>query len=686
MTEAAVDTHTPRVIRRGVRPGPAENAPAGNGRALTPMASLRAHARLAAGAAAVVLAAGLPYAYIKGRPQYQATAVIQVAPRFAATLTGADDKELELQSNTQYREFVQQQVRSINRYDIVDTALTALTAQGVPWARPTETHTQSVERLQWSLDIKPVPDTYLIQISQSGDEREPLAPIVNTVVATFLATAKREELYDSDDRIQQLEQELKQIEPQLNSLLIRRTGVAADLGVTTFNENTRNPYDELLLAARAVLATARSRRADAEARASAIDATTRKEGDAALAAAADEFVSHDSGLAALKSGLYQRRTVLLAKESGLAADYPGRAAIDQELHEIDADITAATTKLRQEFEAMIRAQRESELFASRRAERDAEAQVDLVSSQSRSFAAKYQDAVILGGEIDRLRKRQGAIADRIDFLRLETQAPGYFRLITPARLPETPVSGGRKKLGAVVLAVALIVGAAVAIGRDYFDSRIQTAGEVAALAGFPPIGVVARPALNGAAADDGLGRAAGALLRDRRAFDTRVITCTSAADAATSGAVAAALATDLHNRGLSVLLLRTADAVPTSPADPTFAALLDGAPMPTSHRGLIDAAAGPDLRRALAVDGAFERLLGTAATHVDVVLVAAPALDGSAGALPLAAHADLVLLVAEAGRTTRRQFRAALGELDVLQPAAVGTVLVTVGGSSTRTA
>ena len=51
---------------------------------------------------AVIAAAGLPFAWIKGKPLYYTEAVIFISPRFLKNLQ--DDKELEMQSNSQYRE------------------------------------------------------------------------------------------------------------------------------------------------------------------------------------------------------------------------------------------------------------------------------------------------------------------------------------------------------------------------------------------------------------------------------------------------------------------------------------------------------------------------------------------------------------------------------------------------------
>ena len=122
---------------------PAQNfAPAGAsavrpvpGRKIDPLRSLRAHAGLAILIFAAILLAGFSLALKKGKHSYSTQAVIYISPRFLKNLD--DDKEFELQSNSQYREFVQQNVRTIDRYDIVEEAVKRLGKEKHLWQRPT---------------------------------------------------------------------------------------------------------------------------------------------------------------------------------------------------------------------------------------------------------------------------------------------------------------------------------------------------------------------------------------------------------------------------------------------------------------------------------------------------------------------------------------------------------------------
>jgi hypothetical protein len=101
----------------------------------------------------MLIAAGiaLPAAWILGTPTYAATAVIYVSPRFVSNL--AEGGEQRFESATQYRDYVQQNARTINRFDIVLEALKRLGPLNADWVRPGETMERAATRLQTALVI-----------------------------------------------------------------------------------------------------------------------------------------------------------------------------------------------------------------------------------------------------------------------------------------------------------------------------------------------------------------------------------------------------------------------------------------------------------------------------------------------------------------------------------------------------
>ncbi len=68
---------------------------------IKPLLSLKRHYRISIILFFLVLIAGSPMVWIKGKSTYSAEAIFQVAPRYMKNLES--DSEVELQSNSQYR-------------------------------------------------------------------------------------------------------------------------------------------------------------------------------------------------------------------------------------------------------------------------------------------------------------------------------------------------------------------------------------------------------------------------------------------------------------------------------------------------------------------------------------------------------------------------------------------------------
>ena len=94
------------------------------GRGIKPLLSLRKHYRVSLVIWLLVVLVGIPVAWIKGQSYYSAESVFQVAPNYMKTL--ATDKEVEFQSNSQYREFVNHLSNTVRRYDVIERALKKL--------------------------------------------------------------------------------------------------------------------------------------------------------------------------------------------------------------------------------------------------------------------------------------------------------------------------------------------------------------------------------------------------------------------------------------------------------------------------------------------------------------------------------------------------------------------------------
>ena len=125
-------------------------------------------------------------------------------------------------SMEQYREYVQQNVKTINRFDIILDALKRLGGLQSTWVKPNESLERAASRLQGALVIEAVPDTYQITITLDGKRKAGLAELVNSVADTYLEKAKAEEFFGSNQRVQSLLDDRARLQKEIADKQARR--------------------------------------------------------------------------------------------------------------------------------------------------------------------------------------------------------------------------------------------------------------------------------------------------------------------------------------------------------------------------------------------------------------------------------------------------------------------------------
>ncbi len=686
MTDAPQEKWSPQpAVATVAGKGVVSTAP---GRGINPVLSWKRHKGLALAIFVIVLGAGAPVAWMMGKPAFYTEAAIRVSSRFLKNLNS--DQELELQSNSQYREFVQQQIYTINRFDIVSEALQRLGDKRRLYQLPAENDRRATERLARELSIKPVPDSYLITIGLEGSKAEGLADVVNSVVTTYLEHAKTEELYGADQRRENLNQERDRLRQELKTLFDRRTALGQEIGVTTFSGTLLNPYDQLLFKSKDALENARRERIQAEAKLNALEKKLEANDRPAVEALAEEQAGKDAGLNSLKSNLYIRRSLLLSKLSGISKEHPGRPAIERELNDIEEEIARATGTLSKSYRSIYLDQRRAELAQTQRVERELDAQVTALGEKASWFITRYYEAVSLSEDIDRLQKRLATMDERVDFFSLESTAPGWVRVVSEARVPDLPIKGGKKKLLALVMLAAISLAAVAPIAVDLLDPRIHVAGQLQKLLGFPPVAWILdqRDEQTKQFAQDQLLRLATRLNQDRLAQGTRVIAFTSTKNGEGSSTLVLETARFLAKLGVQAV------AVEANPLTPDKRYQSRGA----NKEGLIEVLtdqttvrkavlAGdetlPDrlavgeisAQRPLATLDQYRQALRQLAEQYEFVLLDCAPLLLSVDAELLIGLADATLLVVEAGALSKGEIKRALQALERLAPPTFGAIL-----------
>ncbi|MET0553695.1 MAG: hypothetical protein ABW221_11700 [Vicinamibacteria bacterium] len=660
-------------------------APAGPGRGIKPIVSLLAHKRAAALAAACVWIVGLPAVLLGVKASYRAESAVYISSRFVKNLSG--DQELELQSYTMYRDFVQQQARTINRFEVVQTALEGLGERARLWQRPGEPLRRAAERLQGALEIKPVTGTYLITVGLQGRSPAGLAEVVNAVVAAYVTASRGESVYASDERVAILRRRRSELTSEIGQKVAARNELANELGTTNFDETKQNPFDRLLLDAEAARAEAQRRRLTADEHLATVDPATPA-GAAALGAAAAEAGQREQSLGALRGRLSDRRTQLISSLNGLTAAHPARRAMEAELQQLEGELGRSEASSTKSLGDQLLVQRRAEAAEAGRIEARLAADLAERRTHAETYARRASEASVLSSDIARARDQLREINNRVDFFLVEAEAPGFVRVVSPARTPESPTGGNKRNLLGAILALGLAAGLAVPVGLDLLARGVATPNDLERLLGFPPSGFLvdrSRPGSE-ALARDLLLRLASTVDREQRSGGQRFFTVTAASPGAGTTTIVLELAAALETLGVRTIVIETNAFHPDArfaPGDgrPGLAQVLAGdaafedAVTPAAD-GLPDRVyVGPSPDLHVPRLDRLADVLALAGERRRVVLLDAPPvlLSADVGRIGLAGSA--FLLVVEALGPPPGQVRRAAREIERLSPPLFGAVL-----------
>ena len=308
------------------------------GRGIKPLLSLRKHYRISIMIWLLVVVAGLPVAWIKGQSYFSAESVFQVSPNYMKTLSS--DKEVEFQSNSQYREFVNHLSNTVKRYDVIQRALKKLRDANIEVQPKALSERKFIEQLQKLVLVRAIPDTYMVRIGLQGPEKEKLADVVNAITTSFLETTKSEQIFGSVERLEALNANSDKLQAEITQLETERVRFAEQLGLTTFGENVVNPYDSMLAQARERHTVAAIERAQAQASLQAF--LQQRETPASGGRSLMEMRLQDTGLQALRNEVVKRSEELGRTTAGLEDKHPAKRPAQAELTRSTSGCKAAS--------------------------------------------------------------------------------------------------------------------------------------------------------------------------------------------------------------------------------------------------------------------------------------------------------------------------------------------------------
>jgi Mrp family chromosome partitioning ATPase len=453
---------------------------------IKPLLSLKRHYRISIILFFLVLIVGSPMVWIKGKSTYSAEAIFQVAPRYMKNLES--DSEVELQSNSQYREFVNHLQNTVIRYDVLERALAMLKEKGIDTRPAGKTQRQYIERLQKTIVTRAIPDTYMVRIGLNGgpDDKKYLHAIINAVMASFLETAKSEQIYGSAERFSVLKDTERKLRDEIAEMDLKRAQLGERLGLTTFTDGVQNPYDQLLAKLREELATAEIERRRAESTLKAFK--DRREVPTDLGRSLLEMRLGDLSLVGLRAETAKRIDEFNQKIAGLAEKHPARAPAEEAIKALRDELSQTEAEFDRNNFANFDARLSSTLQQRTMLEEGIRQNVADMESQASSYAQTFQSAMQLTHAILDRSERIKQIQKRLNYLETESNALGFVRLVTPALPAEMPQGPGKTKLLLGLIVAAFGAAMAVPLALDMFYSRIRSVNEAEKLLGMPAAG------------------------------------------------------------------------------------------------------------------------------------------------------------------------------------------------------
>jgi len=651
------------------------------GRGIKPLLSLRKHYRISLFIFVLVVLIGLPVSWIKGQSVYSAESVFQVSPNYMKTL--ASDKEVEFQSNSQYREFVNHLSNTVRRYDVIQRALKKLRDAKKEVQPAGMTERKYIEQLQKLVTVRAIPDTYMVRIGFEGQEKETLDDIVNAITQSFLETTKSEQIFGSVERLEALQANAVRLQQEITQLEAQRVGLSELLGLTTFGENVVNPYDTMLAQAREQYTSAARDRAQAEATLQAFLA--QRETPTSVGRSIMEMRLQDTGLQALRSEVVKRSEELGRVATGLEDKHPAKKPALEEHTAINKRLLGKEA----EFEASAYGNIKSRLLASQLQTRTVEAEIrdglKKIESQAADYARNFQQAMRITGDIRKREQEHKEVRDRLNYLQNESAAIGFVRLVSAALPAETPQGVGKTKLLLLVFVVAGGLALLAPIALDLSDKRIHTVNDAEKLMGIPAAGwqVMNTDLPSGMFAKEQTRRFASTLIRNRARHAKNVFSFASIKTAGGVDKVILDTAAALKQLGFRVLVVDANSFTPSTlfkseqPGLSNFLAgqaSLDGVQHTLVHQDepLQAVGFGNQLSTGLQRLDLLAQAVGHWTQQQDYVLVALPPVLLSADAELLIDALGQVFMVLEAQSVSRGEVVRAKRLLEKLDPEAVG--------------
>jgi polysaccharide biosynthesis transport protein len=291
---------------------------------------------------------------------------------------------------------------------------------------------------------------------------------------------------------------------------------------------------------------------------------------------------------------------------------------------------------------------------------------------------------VLKGEIAVLQDRYATLDERTRNLELESKSPGPVHLFAAALPPDGPVPSVTRLIPVVILPIALLFATVAVIMIDFLDRHIYNSGDVEQILGFSPIGALFDDQdVSMQIFDEGILRMAGAIDQAARTAEVRTIVLTSVNAGAGTTSIVEDMGSTLAKLGRKTLTIDASGT--TSPvAYVTQQAAHHALGTMQAKKQDVDAwstavvaqvVQQPFAPKLTPLTNLMDQAFKDLTIEYDMVLIDASPILISAETEYLARFADVTILIAEAGKTTKGQLVRAARLLERMQVPGMAAVV-----------
>jgi len=596
---------------------------------------------------------------------YTAQSLVYIQPTPTEVREGAPVHWTESYDPATYEAFVEQQMVSMTRDDVLVGAVHKL-APGV-WQQSGESDESAAHRLKGTIEVTRVKNSYQVSIAAHSFDPDTAAALANAVAASYIDDTSHEQKAGDAVRVAMLKDERARIKKELDGDRAEQAALNAQLGVAAIGPAAPEHYDDDIAKIHDELVKARADHDQAAARLTAMNAGNGPNSKA-MDAEADQLIATDPGLASLKAALLQRRAALVSQMANLTPNHPQYKQDEAELAKIDASLESATQDLRAKAAARIQEELRTDLDRTSGVEARLNGELAQMTRAAAGATPRLQRASDLANDITRLQNRYSTVDEQLQNQILEDSAPGTAHLSVAAVAPLHPAIFGVVRNAILLFLAFICFGLAAAAIAQKMDPRIYIAADVEQLLGFAPMAQLPDfDEVSQEVADEHLLRMAAGIEHASKEGGMRSCIFTGAGPEAGVTTVATRVKKMLESIGRTTLLVDASGSAVSSAAPPA------APPADLDTRGSL----GREHAQQAVRSTALLQQVAEEAENGDhsLILTDTAPLTVSAETEYMARFADCTIVVLESGVTTRAQVCDAADRLHRLNAAAVGFVL-----------